>query len=185
VVTKIRAKRGAPQLNFDVTREQIATAIPRDSGHCMIADALAAAIPQARFISVDLATIRFTDLAAGWRYIYLTPYVAQQALLAFDQGDEVQPFRIRTSAAQMVATGTARRARTAPGEPESGEPPKRKRQRARLADHRGGGSVSTKVGGNAPPVGPLARTIGTDGGSGRQPRTTGKRRAFGLRTYVR
>ena len=54
---------------LDVTAELIATAIPRNSGHCMIADALRAAIPSARFISVDLQTIRWSDPETNRRYI--------------------------------------------------------------------------------------------------------------------
>lgn len=92
----------APQLNFMVTEEIIATAVPKDSGRCMISDSLKAAMPQARGVESDLATIRFTDQRNGRRYIYLTPIPAQVALLDFDKGERPEPFRIQANAAQII-----------------------------------------------------------------------------------
>lgn len=109
----------APQLNFPVTAEMIETAIPQDSAHCMIADGLKAAIPDARQVAVDLATIRYTDPRTGRRYIYLTPIPAQVALLDFDQGNKPNPFTVKAHAAQILLT------RAGPKEKKVVEPKKK------------------------------------------------------------
>jgi hypothetical protein len=77
---------------FNVAQENIECACKKDSHHCMIADALQKAIPSARFIMVDMQSIRFSDIDKARRHIFLTPPEAQQALIAFDQGQEVKPF---------------------------------------------------------------------------------------------
>lgn len=92
----------APQLNFPVTDEQIATAVPTDSAHCMIADGLKAALPHARGVTVDLATIRYTDVRNGRRYIHLTPPEAQYALLQFDWGIKPKSFVVKNHAVQII-----------------------------------------------------------------------------------
>jgi hypothetical protein len=163
----------SPRVTIEVTQEVIDTSTQRDSSHCMIADALAKAVPNAKFISVDLATIRFTDLAAGRRYIYLTPRKAQEALLAFDQGEKPEPFTLRIAGAHVLATGNANKART-----------------TLEKSTRGGNAVPERNGGLAPPLGPLP------GGAPKQRRgkvrdgagagnRTGRRREFGLRAIIR
>jgi hypothetical protein len=79
-------------IKITVTRDHIDRAIKGNSHRCMIADAIRAAIPKARFILVDLQTIRWSDLNSDEREFYLTPAVAQQAIVAFDQGEKVDPF---------------------------------------------------------------------------------------------
>ncbi len=97
-------------VRVQVTDELIASATPRNSSHCMIADAIQAAVPQAKQIAVDLATIRFTDPDKNMRYIFLTPRSAQTALLLFDQGLPVDTFDfVLRTAAQVVRTGKAYR----------------------------------------------------------------------------
>jgi len=185
----------APRLDFQVTADIIATAIPRDSAHCMIADALKAAMPRAAWVSVDLATIRFTDLVAGRRYIYLTPRSAQEALIAFDQGERPEPFRVRGSAAQMIRTGSARYARKIadPANPDPGpdddvEPtpkPKRKSrekgQPATIGDQNGRNNVPIIEGGRQLPIGPLAKPDVKRPAS----KKPARRREFGLRAMIR
>ena len=87
-------QRRRTRLTIEVTEADIATAVPKDSGHCAIADAIARQIPGASGVTVDLATIRWSDKAAGKRYTYLTPRTAQVLLLDFDNGDRAacQPF---------------------------------------------------------------------------------------------
>lgn len=167
----------SPRLDIPITQDVIDSAQRRDSSHCMIADAIQAAVPNARFISVDLATIRFSDLVAGKRYIYLTPRPAQEALLDFDQGKKSEPFAIRLQGAHVLATGNARQARAnlEPQEHRGGTPPERRD-------------------GESPPLGPLAGgaprdrygkkagSSGTGAGAGNR---TGRRRAFGLRAIIR
>lgn len=187
----------APQLNFEVTAEIIEESIPKESSHCMIADALKAAMPNASYVSVDLATIRFTDRAAGRRYIYLTPRTAQQALIAFDQGERPGPFTIRAHASQMIKTGTAARAPKIRDENDPEPRPDDEQNSGRSEKHRkygrkveparivptdnDGSNVPIKVGGQVPPIGMLAK--GAHGGKA-VPRT-GQRREFGLRTLIR
>jgi hypothetical protein len=88
---------------IDVPADVIAGAIPEDSGHCMIADAIRIAYPQAKAVSVDLQTIRWSDRKAAERYTFLTPPVAQRALIAFDQGENVEPFRFSVGTALHIA----------------------------------------------------------------------------------
>lgn len=64
-----------------------------DSKHCMIADAVSQQVKGASFVSVDIQSIRFSNLKTGKRYIYLTPHVVQQAILQFDRGEMVRPFK--------------------------------------------------------------------------------------------
>jgi hypothetical protein len=82
-------------VTIKVTEEDIATAMPKDSGHCAIADAIARQIPDAKSVTVDLQTIRWSD--ATHRYTYLTPRKAQTFLVAYDQGLEeyCQPMSLR------------------------------------------------------------------------------------------
>jgi hypothetical protein len=183
----------APQLKVDVTQEIIDRSVPKDSSHCMIADAIAAAYPRASFISVDLATIRFTDVEAGFRYVYLTPRHAQAALLDFDQGVKPAPFRFHVSAAQIVASGVGKRNHAAKLEklrPNSEASHGATLEKLSSADPEtgkvkkpGGEGVGVRVGGQTPPVGPLAQSHVR--ASGRSTNKVGRRREFGLRAIIR
>ena len=95
------------RIDVEVTQEHIDTAIPSDSAHCMIADAIRAAVPQAKKIAVDLQAIRFTDPEKGQRYVYFTPTIGQDALIAFDEGTPIKPFSFTLrSPIQVIAAGT-------------------------------------------------------------------------------
>lgn len=74
------------QVTLHISDEIIDRAIRADSGGCVIADAIKAQVPNATAVTVDLATIRFSDKPAGKRYIYLTPDAAQLCVFAFDRG---------------------------------------------------------------------------------------------------
>src|SRR2546430_6620598 len=63
----------------------------------MIAEAVKHSISGIKNVSVDLATIRFTDKKSGVRYTYMTPYYAQQALVQFEEGKKPQPFTFTLS----------------------------------------------------------------------------------------
>lgn len=142
------------RVEVKVTKKHIETAKPSDSAHCMIADAIAEAEPHAKFISVDLSTIRFTDSKKKQRYIYLTPALAQVSLVRFDQGLEVAPFSFGLHApAQVVVAQT--------GQKTTGKRPSEKRQGVRKPQ---GGSIPVRLGGRVPPKA-----------------TLGKKRQFGLR----
>jgi len=98
------------KVDVEITQEQIELATRASSSHCMIAEALQVAIPEAKLIAVDLQAIRFTDPNKRQRYTYLTPPVAQSKLVAFDQGWPLEPFKftLRTPV-QVIAAGTRKR----------------------------------------------------------------------------
>ena len=91
-----------------VTQEMIDRAIPADSSHCMIADAVQATLPKAEFVAVDLATIRWSDRKKGLRYTFLTPRGAQWALVQFDQGVKPEPFSFILRQGQTTSMHLAR-----------------------------------------------------------------------------
>lgn len=112
-ITKIAHRH----LKIQVRQANIDKSVPRDSHHCMIADAIMEQVKSARNVSVDIATIRFTDKKLGQRFIYLTPPTAQQSLVDFDQGTEVKPFNfdLRTAiqVKQRQKSSRAKRSRAA------------------------------------------------------------------------
>lgn len=122
----------------------------RDSGHCMIADALRAAVPDAKSVSVDLVTIRFTDPSKRQRYIYLTPLRVQQALVDFDQGRHNGPFRFQLKKAVQVVESGERKMPDG-----TRKAPSRAVQKVVGA---AGRNQPTKLGGDLPPRGALSST---------------------------
>jgi hypothetical protein len=79
------------RFNIDVTATDIAKAHVGDSYQCVVAQAIARQIPNARKIEVDLQTIRWSD--DDGRHVFLTPYSAAGYVVAFDAGEELHPFR--------------------------------------------------------------------------------------------
>ncbi len=79
-------------MKVKVTKSCINNAVRKDSHHCMIADAIHQADPEAKYVLVDLQSIRWTNLRTRKRYFCLTPTLAQCRLLKFDMGKDVQPF---------------------------------------------------------------------------------------------
>lgn len=75
-----------------VEQRHIDEAMPESSAKCMIAEAVRESYPGSKRIHVDMQTIRYTD-AKGVRRTYLTSTAAQHALVRFDAGDPVDPFR--------------------------------------------------------------------------------------------
>jgi len=70
-----------PGLRVQITQEDIDVAIPKNSGHCMIADAAKRCFferfkRKATAVSVDLQTIRLTDREKKVRYVYAGTGVA-------------------------------------------------------------------------------------------------------------
>jgi hypothetical protein len=137
----------------------------------MIADAVYAAVPGAKSVSVDLATIRWTDPEKGVRYTYLTPRPAQLALLDFDEGRKIEPFRFELRNPMVTLTAAGRRKMA--GKPDQPRLEHRSEENSKEASE---GTVPTRVGGRTPPKGALA-----SGGKIR----VGKRREFGLRQLQR
>jgi hypothetical protein len=98
-------------MRVEVTQALIDRAIRADSRHCMIADAIMAKDPvRYHNVSVDVATMRWTDKQTGKRHTAITPTVAAQRLIEFDQGENVEPFAF---VARPVVTQT-RQSRLSP-----------------------------------------------------------------------
>jgi hypothetical protein len=101
---------------ISVTQEHIEKALRRNSSHCAIALAVAQAVPDARFISVDLQSLRFSR--KGLRYCFLTPHQAQAAIIAVDQGDRdaIRPFDFSMRPAFITRCGKSGRQTPSNGE---------------------------------------------------------------------
>lgn len=167
-----RAPR-APRLQLEIDEDLIDQSTQRHSGHCMIAEAVKVAYPNARRVSVDLQTIRFSDYSKGLRYTYLTPRVGQVALVKFDQGMKPEPFAVQLRNGQVTAAATGqvtlKQPRSAAQKAQTTKAQQRANtlRKAKLSAGTSGtnkGSVPDKIGGRTPPTAPL-----------------GQRRSFGLR----
>jgi hypothetical protein len=99
--SKRRYPRG-PRFKVFVTAEQIEHSKVRDSSHCMISMAVKEVVPEAKSISTDIQTIRFSFPEKGYRYTYLTPRIAQVALINFDQGILPEPFEFHLQGAHVT-----------------------------------------------------------------------------------
>lgn len=154
---------GGRGIVLDITEEIINAAVTRDSSHCVIADALRAAVPTARYVSVDLQTIRFSDRETGKRFIYLTPAFAQRILVDFDQGITPRPqSRNLGRPAQIMKMNQNQKSNAdVAGLPRGA--------RKRLAKPDKSEAIPTVLGGGYPPTAALSST-------------RGRRRAFGLRS---
>jgi hypothetical protein len=110
----------SPRVAITVTAEAIQNSVRRDSAHCMIADAIRHSQPGAHGISVDLQTVRWTNLRLGLRYVYLTPRTAQVALIDYDQGDYPKPFAFVLSGGHTIKSKSRE-----PKKPAAAHPRKR------------------------------------------------------------
>src|SRR5437899_7159508 len=144
----------SPRLRLDVTEELIQKAVPKDSKHCMIAEAVKIAFPSASAIAVDLATIRFSDRKKRFRYTYLTPRIAQAALVNFDQERAPEPFSFTLRGAQITNLDRAPKNSNADTPSEASEGRTEALKKARLVFRKGreAGNVPDRVGGQAPPL---------------------------------
>jgi hypothetical protein len=89
-----------------VEQPHIDAALRANSSHCAIAMAIAAAVPHARRIAVDLQTIRWTDPKRGVRYVFLTPHIAQtEVIIPFDQGETCHPVTFKMRPAFVTRAG--------------------------------------------------------------------------------
>jgi hypothetical protein len=172
-----------PRIKVNVTQADIDQAIPANSGHCMIADAIKRCFIEKYKrkplgVSVDLQTIRLTDPEKNARFIYLTPVVAQRALLQFDQAIKPTPFGfyVKRNGAQAIPLikHPSRKKRSEAQKAQikaASEASRRQRSRRKkpeIVTTQGGDSYQNhhvKVGGKAPPVAVL----------------TGNRRQFGIK----
>jgi hypothetical protein len=75
----------------------------------MISQSIKKELPWASGVSVDLQTIRLSDRNERKRYIFLTPLVAQQAIVDFDQGKAPLPFTVKLRNPQVTNIGRGNR----------------------------------------------------------------------------
>lgn len=148
-----------PRVKIHVTKELITKSIAANSTHCMIAEAIKLAYPKATTVHVDIATCRFSDLDKELRYVYITPFPAQKALLDFDEGKPVAPFSCILKNAHVTKAG-----QTKPRTPENATEKKSRKRRAALLMKqtlrtRSGGGVRI-VGGKRPPQLRVMRKFG-------------------------
>jgi hypothetical protein len=158
----------APRVTLEITESLIDDAIPRDSSHCLWAEAVKSAVPDATRVAVDIQTIRFTDAKKGLRFTYLTPRTAQIALVQFDQGIKPEPHSVVLRSGQVTPASKklSRRTLSIPEIKQrkaAHEKAMRTLKKAQLRQGSTNQHVPDKVGGKTPPV------------------AAGKRRAFGLR----
>jgi hypothetical protein len=94
-----------------VTDTQITESLQRSSSACAIAEALKQQIPNAVHVSVDLATIRWTDRVKQIRYVCLTPICAQELIVNFDQGlrEKLEPISFDLRPVMISRAGSRRR----------------------------------------------------------------------------
>jgi len=199
----VRQRLTSPRITIVITAEIIAQSVARHSGHCFIAEAIRAAYPHFTTVTVDLATIRFSDPEKRLRYIYLTPRIVQVAIILFDRGEPPEPFRfVLWRAAQITRNMNWNRSK--PSRPKS-SPPKSSPSESSPSESSpspnptafpslgpkrtqreggGSGSIPTVIGGNPPPFGLLlGRAIrrGEDSnGAYFAPGNIAKRREFGV-----
>lgn len=150
----------SPDRNIVVDADTIERSVIGVSSHCMIAEAIKKAVPDARAVAVDLQTIRWSDRERRIRYVYLTPPSVQQALVDFDQGELIEPFTFRVRHAQIHRTAGPRPHRDTASSTEAGRS-RRALDKATLVmkhDRRDGPPI--RVGGQLPPVAALSSARG-------------------------
>ena len=146
-------RRKITGMRVDVSAAIIETAVPENSSHCMIADAVkAAAVGKKMRISkvlVDLQSIRFTDKDTGNRWICWTPTVGQYAILQFDKGIKPEPFGFNMRPVQIIEKAQRKQANRTGA------------SKARIAfSQKTGGGAPIKHGGRAIPTVGLRREFG-------------------------
>jgi hypothetical protein len=106
-------------------------------------------MPDVRNVTVDLATIRWSEPKSSRRFIYLTPESARGFIIDFDQGhrDRLHPFTLRLSHAMQIVRMDTRDRRAAAKGRDRSKTPKEKRKILQI-----GGSGVQQLGGKAPPV---------------------------------
>ena len=99
------------RVRVDVTEADIAKAKRNDSSVCVVAQAIARTIKDAKLIEVDTQSIRYT--AGMQRFIYPTPAAVQGYVIGFDAGDPTEPFSFWLRFARRITA--KRRVPTAAG----------------------------------------------------------------------
>lgn len=155
----------APYIKVAVTADNISCSLKSNSSHCMTAVAVTVACNKRKIdcthVSIDTQTIRFSDPAKGLRYVYLTPRVAQSAILQWDQGYKVEPF-------DFVLSGGAVHAMNVSNAKDKHAKKIARTMKLKLKNPRFRPGSSGKI----------PRVVG-----GREPPSVSQRREFGLRAY--
>ena len=96
---------------ISVEDTHIAQALQRSSSACAVAEALKQQICNAIHVSIDLATIRWTDRVKQIRYVCLTPVCAQELIVNFDQGlrEKLAPISFDLKPVIIARAGPKRR----------------------------------------------------------------------------
>lgn len=76
----------------EVSADDIAKATRNNSRHCAVAVAIHRLRPDARAITVDISTIRYSKPKQRKRFIFITPARVQEYIAAFDAGKKIEPF---------------------------------------------------------------------------------------------
>ena len=205
--TKLPPLRPSPKVDLDISEDIIRRAIRGDSTACMIADAVKEQVPGAKYVAVDLQSVRWTDPVKGLRYVYLTPSNAQGALVMFDQGIEMEPFKVKLRGAQVTRSKALLPDVPRLGKQSSSKSPEviearklaREQKAAFVAERRERAEAEGRVATDGRilgdpmkvPSGPLTMASGSSSGTslpvprgGRPPRTAAlpaKMRQFGMR----
>lgn len=95
--------------DLEVTQDDIDGAMRQNSHSCMIADAIKRQVKGAKNVSVDLATIRWTDTIKNRRIVCLTPPACQDGLCRFDLGINPKPFRFNLRSTQITTVHSEKR----------------------------------------------------------------------------
>lgn len=155
---KRKLRPRAPQIYVSVTAKHIDDAVPKDSSHCMVADAVRDAFPSATSIAVDMQTIRFTDPKKGLRYAYLTPRDVAVGIVEWDEGILPTPYGFWLRKGSVHTAG-------------------RKKKATKLSPRLGRAAlVKDGSDSNGPEV---DRRVG-----GKEPPQFSKRREFGMRAFA-
>lgn len=104
----------SPKLKVSVAQHHIDKAVRHNSHYCMIAEAIKDLYPNLSHVSADLQSIRATDRKKALRYIYLTPQIAQLAIIMFDRGELFRPINFTLRGAHTVAAMITNRQRGKP-----------------------------------------------------------------------
>lgn len=86
------AQRHRHRVHISVTQADIDAAMRNESKHCAVATGISSSLEGIKHPQVDIQTIRFSDPSTERRYIYLTPPVVAEYIIAFDAGDPIEPF---------------------------------------------------------------------------------------------
>jgi hypothetical protein len=139
----------APRPLIVVDEQTISNAERKNSGHCMVADAIRNCVSGAAAVSVDIQTIRFSDPVRRLRYVYLTPRAVQSAIVRFDQAEHNEPFQFKLCNAHVMDMTSRER--------KGAERKTPKKTQFRKTEQSG---IPQRVGGKPPPSVSVRREFG-------------------------